>query len=360
MVDPAEGVQATTGAQANAVIVGAEGSDVSLRSSQRLQGSVRAETEVTVRGYSPTIAATSAAAGNIAEASVVDGNFNAEVEQSIDGGEVAAWTGVTANLSSSGDTVATAAAVGNGFNSAAVSNNAHLRTDQRHDGAGTTARTQAELFHVQGQAALTATAAANQMGYTGRTYYSEVRADQSNSGATDASVRGDIGNGYLTSGMAAAAANTVHVAHQAGVVEASVRQANSGYVGARSELATYEYGGATSQAFGVGNAVGVEQLGEVLTLDTDQTNSGGVEVMASFDGGYGYDAQVSASAVGNTVSASVCSDCDGALTANNSQANYGDVSAFARTDIGGSSRSVTGTVSAVGNSASYYVTKPKH
>jgi len=54
-----------------------------------------------------------------------------------------------------------------------------------------------------------------------------------------------------------------------------------------------------------------------------------------------------------------CSDCEGSVKVSNRQRNSADVGATATTSVG-SARSVNGVASAVGNSASYYVSRPSH
>jgi hypothetical protein len=69
---------------------------------------------------------------------------------------------------------------------------------------------------------------------------------------------------------------------------------------------------------------------------------------------------VGAEAVGNSVTGYACSECEGYLEARNNQTNQGDVSATANTAVAGSSRAVITCANAVGNAASFYVSRPSH
>jgi hypothetical protein len=53
-----------------------------------------------------------------------------------------------------------------------------------------------------------------------------------------------------------------------------------------------------------------------------------------------------------------CSECEGHLESRNTQTNNGDVSAVANTTVAGSNHSVITGANAVGNSASFYVSRP--
>ena len=77
-------------------------------------------------------------------------------------------------------------------------------------------------------------------------------------------------------------------------------------------------------------------------------------------GNNGYDATSSATAMGNAATAFACSDCGGAINITNSQTNSGGVSAVSTLSITGANRSVTGVATAVGNNATFYVSKPSH
>jgi hypothetical protein len=168
-----------------------------------------------------------------------------------------------------------------------------------------------------------------------------------------------VENGQGVTAFSSAAANSVSLANQGASASAEIVQNHVGYVRAESALYVGAFGGVSSTAMGVGNTVSAYAVGDALTLDTDQLNSGGVDAHASFTGFDGYDADVSASAYGNAVSGQACSDCEGVLAARNTQVNEGPVSSMVRADVG-AARSIRSTSTAVGNQASYIVSRPKH
>ncbi|MNL69542.1 hypothetical protein D3C87_1944140 [compost metagenome] len=86
-------------------------------------------------------------------------------------------------------------------------------------------------------------------------------------------------------------------------------------------------------------------------------NTGGVEATASFVGQKGYDAYVGANAAGNSITGYACAECGGDLNARNVQTNTGNVSAIANTTINGNGRNVIAGAHAVGNAATFYVTR---
>jgi hypothetical protein len=62
--------------------------------------------------------------------------------------------------------------------------------------------------------------------------------------------------------------------------------------------------------------------------------------------------------MGNAVTAYACTNCGGVMNVSNTQTNNAGVNATATTTLTGSNRSVTSTATAVGNSATFYVSKP--
>ena len=125
-----------------------------------------------------------------------------------------------------------------------------------------------------------------------------------------------------------------------------------------SRVTSYDFGAATSNAYGTGNEVSIGNNDRYLEIDNSQVNSGGVEVASTFEGTNGYDAYVAAEAVGNSVTGYACSACDGTMDVTNAQTNSGNVSATASTTIRGSGRAVATGANAVGNTATFYVSRP--
>ncbi len=83
-----------------------------------------------------------------------------------------------------------------------------------------------------------------------------------------------------------------------------------------------------------------------------------MDVIASSSGTDGYDLGSTATAMGNAFTGYACSTCSGTLTAHNSQINSADIGASSSLSVGSSARSATGVATAVGNSATFYVSHP--
>ncbi|KAK0329329.1 hypothetical protein LTR94_037274, partial [Friedmanniomyces endolithicus] len=71
----------------------------------------------------------------------------------------------------------------------------------------------------------------------------------------------------------------------------------------------------------------------------------------------GYDTYVGADAVGNSVTGYACSQCGGEVNVTNNQVNNGSVSAIANTSTSAGRAAVVGS-NAIGNSATFYVSRP--
>ena len=131
-----------------------------------------------------------------------------------------------------------------------------------------------------------------------------------------------------------------------------------------SSVATdFQFGTGQATALGVGNSVLAGNQGPSTELDNTQVNTGGIQAQASFTGDNGFDATSSATAMGNAAIGYACSQCGGVISINNSQVTSGGgVEADSSTTItntAGSARSATGIATAVGNSATYYVSRPQ-
>jgi hypothetical protein len=147
--------------------------------------------------------------------------------------------------------------------------------------------------------------------------------------------------------------------NQGGSVAVTTDQSNLSRVRSDSVVTSYDFGAATARAAGTGNEVSIGNNDLYLEIDNAQVNSGGVEASASFAGTNGYDTYVAADAVGNAVTGYACAQCAGQIDATNTQTNSGTVSASATTTIAGSGRSAAIGSSAIGNSATFYVSGPR-
>ena len=359
VIDPAEGVGLTTTATGNQVDVETEG-NLRLRSTQGLEGRVKAATDLTIHGWSPETTVLSAAAGNSAQTAATYGSLKARADQVIaPEGSVESKAWVSAHPSSTMDTSVLSHALGNVQHHAAEGDKARVKAGQYNYGSHTTATAEATLAHVKGHAGLTAAAGANQLEVQAKTDKARVQAKQVATGTTQSTADAYVKNGYMIDALSSAAANSITMTHEGSSAKLKAEQESVGYVRAESLVTAGEFGAANANAYGVGNTIVASSVGEQLTLNTDQLNTGGVAAEAVFDGGDGYDVGVSASSFGNAVSAIACSECDGALDARNNQVNGGDVNASAKVYLGAGGRTVQGKAQAVGNSAMYVANKPK-
>lgn len=168
------------------------------------------------------------------------------------------------------------------------------------------------------------------------------------------------GNAQTINNSATAAANNLQASNDGGPLDIAASQLNKVNVRAQALSSAYEFGTNNSMAFAVGNSATASETGIELNMDLSQVNRGGVDAISEVDGNTGYDAQSTATAMGNYASGSVCSTCGGTLTINSRQVNSGDITASSTVNIGGTGRSVSGVVTAVGNSATYYASRPSN
>ncbi|MFN3228758.1 MAG: holdfast anchor protein HfaD, partial [Asticcacaulis sp.] len=229
--------------------------------------------------------------------------------------------------------------------------------------AVTQARTGAVVTDIPSPAVFESAAVSNHVSRNGTSQATTeltVRQTKSNEGArTQASTFANVGNAWDLKGKAGATANVIDIGNTGGSLIVDAGQTNTNYVRAESVVSAYEFGIAQSEANGVGNAATVGNNDVYLRLDNTQFNDGGVDVQASFEGHNGYDSYVTANAIGNTLTAYSCAACKSDMGVTNHQTNQDGVKAQARTVITDAGRNTITSASAVGNSASIYVTRPQ-
>ena len=237
---------------------------------------------------------------------------------------------------------------------------AGLRLSQSNT-ANTLADGGAHVGAVTGSISVSATTAGNNINISGANQSaSRLITDQANTAdVTQASKFTAYGSSYLSATTATATGNALSVANEGPLTDLTSNQWNTSYVRGQAEATSYQFGGAQTNAYAVGNASQVVNLGSELALNNTQTNDGGgVEAIATFGGQDGYDATTTATAMGNAVSGTVCSRCNGRMTVNNNQVNNADVGANTTTNSYSPGRQVTGVSTAVGNNAGFYVRSP--
>lgn len=133
-------------------------------------------------------------------------------------------------------------------------------------------------------------------------------------------------------------------------------QENGANVEANNRLVLESWNGqAFGTSYGVGNSALIHNQGGDTGLFSIQNNFGDVssDTFLRGNSSHGDTAIIDATAIGNAATASHCTHCgDGALTGSAHQTNYG--SSYAQsTFIGGSTGTVYGSATAVGNTATF-------
>ena len=354
-----DGVTASTTAQANGVSVGVTNADASVSSSQDNQGEVYAHGMAKIGADAGAASAVRATAvGNSGALSASNGTVSARVDQ-LNSREVAAHGQVDADEASAGDLTVSSLAMGNSQGVSLDNGSAGARITQSTT-ANVLADGGATVGYVSGTSAVTATTAGNNINIDGGNQ-SAVRAitDQANTAdATQAIKLTAYGASYLSATAATATGNNLAVQNEGPLADVTSHQLNTSYVRGQAEGTSYQFSAAQTSAYAAGNASQVNNVGPELTLDNSQTNDGGgVEAIATFQGGDGYDTVTTATAMGNAVTGYACSKCNGRMTVTNNQTNAANIGASSSTTIS-SGRQVTGVSTAIGNNASFNVTSP--
>jgi len=189
-----------------------------------------------------------------------------------------------------------------------------------------------------------------------------VTLNQTNTGQyTQAAQFVNAGNGQTIAASSNAIGNNISAYNENNPMGATINQTNTAFIHGQTDATAYEFGSGSATASGVGNSVVAGNLNGDLTLDNTQNNSGGgVEVTSSFSGtgGLGYDASSTAIAMGNAVTGYACSTCANRMTVTNRQNNSTAVAATSTVTMNTANRSVTGVSTAIGNTATFYVSEP--
>ena len=356
-------VVANTSAQGNTASGTVENDSIAVRSDQRKTGSARATTTLNLGGdIGGPVSATTQAGGNYLAAGAYDADLDIEATQSNTGSEVVANTTVGPNTARllGGASVGSSAV----SNTVAIGGEAARVTgsiDQTSD-ATVRAGVLAETQYIPAQAVFSTQAIANTIAVSTDAASSQnLSLRQRSSGdLVEADTSANAGNAWDLAGRARATGNQAILYNSGGSVVNASDQANSAAIRANALTTAYDYGRAEASARAAGNELSVGNNDIYVEIDSTQFNSGGVDATATFSGTNGYDVYVGVEAVGNAVTGFACSECQGRLNANSTQVNDGDVTATANTAVAGSGRSVISGASAIGNSASFYVSRPSH
>lgn len=352
---------ATAIASGNAVTTTQEDNDTSLTSTQHMDGDTSAEANATVWTATGNVAITSAAVSNGGTANVSGGSSDIDAEQLGHGDANATVTlrnGYSLNA-------ATSSSASN--NTAAVSaQNAELRLVMNQQSAGSVnASTEMDADIVEDQAVSGAIASANNLSVGGETA-TVLNATRQTATGGSVTARSDLYVGYATdaSGNATANANSVTIDNQWGYVNAAIEQNSDATVSADSyvTLGGDFAGFASAGAYGVGNQTLVSNVSSDTVMDVAQANGGDVYANAALDAGGGGMALASSAAYGNSITGSLCTDCDASgqvpgLYASSNQTNDGNVYSTSTIRTTGAN-TVGATSTAIGNAATYSARPP--
>lgn len=360
MVEVSDDTQGSSTATGNAYSAAASRHDADMRSYQETQGQVVADTRLDVASNSgETTSLTTTATGNFVQATGYGSTVTGVYTQATGANAVTAHSHTEAPGGRTGEIASSVQAAGNAQAFGLEYASGGVRTSQTNAAAVTTDGG-GVYGYVAGTASFAATTAANDVTLSGANgSAARMIVDQNNTAPlTQAAQFTAFANVQDAVTTATASGNNVNTVNEGDLLDVTARQSNQAYVRAQSASSAYQYGSASASAYGVGNAIVAGDIGGELLLDTVQSNDGGgIEAVARFDGTEGYDASVSATAYGNSVTGYACSDCQGRLDVNNDQINNADVGAQSVVNVA-SGRSARGAANAVGNSATYYVSRP--
>jgi len=346
---------------------------LNVQSSQTMSGNANAQTTVNVTtNAGAQVTMNTAALGNGSDAGSFEGGpVTGAISQTTGPVQILATSNFNGQTAQTGGTDPTSVA---SFNVQAIANSHGVTVSDTSSNTTTTqtssAQTEADggavLMYTPGTAAASATGVSNNLTGAGSGNASQtLTATQTMTGPlTQATQSINLGNGQTIQSNATASANNIYVSNENGPVAVTDSQTNTGYTFAQSVATGYEFGSGQASSDATANSVLVGNAGEQMSLDNTQSNTSGVQSNASFSGGSAgnpsYDASTSATAMGNAVTGFACSDCNGVVTVSNNQMNSGGVAAASTIDISGANRSVNASATAVGNNATFYVSKPSH
>ncbi len=362
VVDVSDAVTVTSAAMGNGLSASnSNAGDLTVEANQGVYGQVNAHAVLNAAGtMGQTTVIGTTATGNSMDTGMVGGAITAKVSQSASQAGVVARGQIEAEEGAAGDlnesTQAVANSYGLGLNNAA----AGIRLDQ-YSGGGALADGGLIVGSLSGNGALVGQAVANNaslVGVNGSAYRTVIN-QTSNGDIVQASKFAAYGDSYITTTNASASANNLHATNQGQETTVTSSQANTSYVRAQAEETSANFGSAQATAYGVGNSLLAGGDSVEVTINNTQDNSGGgVDVVSTFSGGAGWDAGSTATAFGNAATGFACSSCSSTMRVDNNQTNSAEVGASSRITMTGPVRSAVGTVTAVGNNASYYVTAP--
>ncbi len=357
---------AETSATGNTYSAAVEAGDVNVQSTQSMQGNAGATATLNVTTDAGLqVSMTTEGTGNTAEADTLGGGaLTGTFRQDTGPVSITSESQINADAAQAGDLTVSTNAIANTQGLGAIGGTVDGTVTQTSQ-ALTQSNSGAILQVASGTATFSALAVSNNVTATGTDGSSQtVSVNQSMTGArTQAAQFLAVGEVQTLVNGVTATGNNVSVTNDGAELNVTTVQDNESYLRAQAETTAFQFGLSSTVATGVGNSVMAGETSGDVNVDNTQTNGGaGIQVSAASAGTDGYDLSSSATAMGNAVTGFACSLCGGRMTVTNSQTNSADVSATSSLSLGagtgGSARSATGVATAVGNSATFYVSKP--
>lgn len=361
VIDASSQVNVSVSAQGNSFSGIVENDSIDVQSTQEMQGDAVATADMSFGGDTEgAVTAVIQAGGNYLAAGGYDADLAVHASQLNTGGEVSATSSIdggTARLI--GGAAVTTSAISN---TVSMGGQGSTLSGVVSQGSSASVRSSnyAATQYIPAQGVFSSLATANGFAATsGAASNQSLYVRQRSTGdVIEAGVSANAGNAWDLAGRARATGNTAAFTNQGGALIAETDQANSAAVRATAITTAYDFGRAEAHARAAGNDVSVGNNDVYVEIDNTQLNTGGVEASATFSGNTGYDAYVGADAVGNSVVGYACSECAGQLNATNVQQNDGDVTANTSVNVGGNGRAAITGANAVGNAATFYVSRP--
>ena len=353
---------AVTTATGNSLGGTVQSGDLDIQSHQSVAGAVAAQTVVNIAADGgDTTSMTTAATGNTGDAGIDSGGtLSGNFVQTSTSASISGESQLNAQDAQTGNAAFAVQAIANSQGFGATDSTVNATVGQSST-SNAVANGGAVVGFIPGDASFSAAAVGNNVTSVG------VGASTQTLGVTQSQagdlVQGaqftNLGTSQNTNTSATATGNNVNATNEQGAFTVGVNQDNQSFVHAQAVETSFEFGGASTSAFGVGNSTLAGNFGPSIVLNNTQVSgANGVEATASFTGDSGFDSFTSATAMGNAAIGFACSACGGVMTVHNSQTNLGDAGATATTTLTSGARSVRGTATAVGNNGTFYVTKP--
>ena len=362
VVDQTDDTTAVTTATGNGLSGNVVSGSLDVQSNQDMRGAALSDTRINA-GTNAGLAtnSTTATTGNTVDAGISGGGLlSGTYRQTTSGGGLTSHLQVTGDFAQTGTMDTSTQTIANSVGFGATDSQIDATVNQASS-ADIQANGGVIFQYVSDSAILAASAVANNVtSATAGSVTQRVSATQNNtSSIVQASQWAAWGTSQDTVTSATSTANNVNLTNNGGPLDTVTNQTNSAYVRAQAEETSFAYGGVTTTAYGVGNSALSGNIGSSVSIDSTQTNGGtGIQSIANFSGDNGYDAQVSSTAIGNASSGYACSTCQTTMTVRNVQTNSVDVGASATATVATSGRSTRATSTAIGNTGSFYVTRP--